>query len=87
MADVSVNVLLPAALEQYVQKRAAEVGHDSSGDYIRALIREDQKRQAREALDHLLLEGLDSQSDAVTADYLAELRREAEDIARWRKRA
>ena len=66
----------------------AEGGYRSPGDYVSALIREDQERRAREKLDRLLLGGLDSEPDLATPEYLAELRREAKQrIERRRKRA
>jgi antitoxin ParD1/3/4 len=88
MAEVTLNVTLPEALEAYVNERVAEAGYGTPSDYVRTLIREDQERRARETLDRLLLEGLDSELDLVTPEYLAELRREAKErVARRRKRA
>jgi len=88
MAEITLNVTLPEALEAYVNERVAEAGYDSPSDYVRALISEDQERRTRETLDRLLLEGLDSEHDLVTPEYLAELRREAKErIQRRRKRA
>jgi antitoxin ParD1/3/4 len=88
MAAMTLKVALPQALGSYVTERVAEGGYGSPGDYIRALIRADQERRAREALDRRLFEGLDSEPDLVTPEYLAELRREArERIERRPKRA
>ena len=82
------NVTLPEALEAYVNERVVEVGYGSPSDYIRTLIREDQERRTRENLDRLLLEGLDSELDPVTPEYLTKLRREAKErTQRRRKRA
>lgn len=88
MAKIPLEVALPEALEAYVTERVAEGGYGSPGDYICALIRADQERRARATLDRLLLEGLDSEPDHVTPEYLAELRRETnERIEGRRKRA
>lgn len=88
MGRITVDVALPKDLETYLKERVTEGSYDSPGDYIRALIREDRERRARETLDRLLLEGLDSEPDLVTPEYLAELRREASKrIERRRKRA
>jgi len=48
-----------------MDKRVTEEHYATLSDYIRALIREDQKRQAEERLEKLLLEGLDSGRGAV----------------------
>jgi antitoxin ParD1/3/4 len=88
MAQITLNVALPKTLEAFVEERVAEGGYRSPGDYVSALIREDQERRAREKLDRLLLAGLDSEPDLATPEYLAELRREAKQrIERRRKRA
>jgi antitoxin ParD1/3/4 len=88
MAQATLNITLPEELERYLEERVAEGGYGSPGDYVRALIREDQERRAREMVDRLLLEGLESEPDLVTPEYLADLRREAKErIERRRKRA
>ena len=60
MANTSMNVSLPEALKDYVQERVAEGTFSNPSDYVRALIREDMKRQAEEKLDALLMEGINS---------------------------
>ena len=58
-------------------KRIAEDSYSNPSDYVRALIREDQKRQAEQQLEALLLEGLRSGDAAeVTAEDWAAIRRE-----------
>lgn len=88
MVQRTVSVPLPEALEAYVEERVAAGGYGSVADYICALIREDGERHARRNLDQLLIEGLESEPDPVTPEYLAELRREAEKrVGRRRQRA
>jgi len=88
MTSRTLSIALPQALEAYVEERVAEGGYRSPEDYLRALIREDQERRVRGALEKLLLEGLESEPEPVTPEYLAELRREAEErIARRRRKA
>ena len=88
MADIPLEIALPEALEAYVTERVAAGGYSSPGDYVCALIRANQERRARAMVDRLLLEGLDSEPDHVTPEYLAELRREAKErIESRRKRA
>jgi antitoxin ParD1/3/4 len=60
MATTSLNISLPEALKEFVHERVAEKAYSNPSDYIRTLIREDQKRRAEEKLEDLLLEGLAS---------------------------
>lgn len=66
----TMNIALPRSLKQYVQSRVDEGGYGSVSEYVRELIRADQRRKAEERVDTLLLEGLDSgESIAVTSEY------------------
>jgi antitoxin ParD1/3/4 len=67
MPNTTMNVSLPEALKDYVQERVAQGAFSNPSDYIRALIREDRKRQAQERLEAQLLEGLNS-GDPVPLD-------------------
>jgi antitoxin ParD1/3/4 len=70
----SMNVSLPESLRKYAEERAAK-GYSSVSEYFRDLIREDQKRLAKERLEQLLLEGLDSGEPVeATPEYWKELR-------------
>jgi antitoxin ParD1/3/4 len=84
----TLSIALPQAMEAYVEERVAEGGYRSPEDYLRALIREDQERRVRGALEGLLFDGLESEAEPVTPEYMAELRREAKErIARRRRKA
>jgi antitoxin ParD1/3/4 len=86
MANASLNISLPEALKQYVKERVAEENFGTPSDYVRSLIRDDKKRRDQERLDQLLLEGLRSDLEATTPEYLEELRREvSERVAQKRK--
>ena len=75
MANTSMNVSLPEALKDYVQERVAEGTFSNPSDYVRALIREDMRRQAEEKLDALLMEGLNSgPAEPMTAKDWADIR-------------
>jgi antitoxin ParD1/3/4 len=79
MANTSMNVSLPEALKDYVQERVAEGTYSNPSDYVRALIREDMKRQAEERLDALLLEGINSgPAEPMTQEDWAYIRAEAQ---------
>jgi antitoxin ParD1/3/4 len=56
----TINVSLPTPMRSYLEARVKADGFGSISDLIRALIREDQKRQAQEELERRLLSSLDS---------------------------
>ena len=56
----TMNISLSESLKEYVQERVAEGDYSNASDYVRALVREDKKRQAERKLEALLLEGLES---------------------------
>lgn len=65
----SMNVSLPESLRSFAEKRAAS-GFSSASEYIRELIRRDQREAAKQELEELLLEGLTSGKPiVVTEEY------------------
>jgi antitoxin ParD1/3/4 len=73
----SMNVSLPEELKEYVETQTRH-GYSTPSEYVRELIREDQKRRAREKLDSLLLDGLNSgDSLRVDAEFWSSLKHEA----------
>jgi antitoxin ParD1/3/4 len=72
----TMNIALPESMKQFVQERVSQGGYSSVSEYMRELIRADQKRKVEERIDALLLEGLDSgQPISITADYWEEKKR------------
>ncbi len=72
----TMNIALPESLKHFVQERVIEGGYSSVSEYVRELIRADQKRNVEERIDALLLEGLDSgQPISVTPEYWEEKKR------------
>ena len=66
----TMNIALPESLKTFVQERVADGGYSSVSEYIRELIRADQKNRLEERIDALLLEGLNSGAPIeVTPDY------------------
>jgi antitoxin ParD1/3/4 len=49
MATTTLNISLPAALKEHVQKRVAEGGFSNASDFVRALIRLDKEQQEKMA--------------------------------------
>ncbi len=66
----TMNVALPESMKSFVQERVSEGGYSSVSEYVRDLIRADQKRRVEERIDGLLLEGLNSgEPIEVTPEY------------------
>jgi antitoxin ParD1/3/4 len=55
-----MNITLPEPMRQYIEEQINSGSYGTASEYMRALIRDDQKRKAHERLEALLLEGLDS---------------------------
>ena len=83
----SMNVSLPEELKQFAEEQTKH-GYSTPSEYVRELIREDQKRKAKERLDALLLEGLNS-GDPLPVDgrFWADLKQEALAKLQSRKKA
>lgn len=77
MSMTSMNVSLPEELKEFAEKQTKN-GYSTPSEYVRELIREDQKRRAKGRLNALLLEGLDS-GDPLPVDdrFWSDLKREA----------
>ena len=72
----TMNIALPESMKQFVQDRVSEGGYSSVSEYVRELIRADQRRKAQDRIDALLLEGLDSgEPIPVTPEYWEEKKR------------
>lgn len=73
----SINISLPDPLKQFVDGQISTGRYSSASEYVRELIRADEKREAEEQLEAKLLEGLSSPETALTpADWIA-IRRQA----------
>ena len=57
----TMNISLPDPLKEFVDHQIADGRYSSASEYIRELIREDEKRKAEQRLEALLLEGLESE--------------------------
>jgi antitoxin ParD1/3/4 len=73
----TMNISRPDPMKQYVEEQVAAGAYSSASEYIRELVRADQKRQAKEQLEQVLLSALES-GDAVeaTPEWWASLRQE-----------
>lgn len=73
----SMNISLPEPLKQFVDGQVSTGRYSSASEYVRELIRADEKRKAEQELEAKLLAGFNSpQSELTPADWKA-LRGEA----------
>jgi antitoxin ParD1/3/4 len=72
----TLNISLPDSLHEFIERQVTEGGHGDAGEYIHKLLREEQKKKAREKVDALLLEGINSgEPIEVNAEYWEKKRR------------
>ncbi|MGE0705736.1 MAG: type II toxin-antitoxin system ParD family antitoxin [Vicinamibacterales bacterium] len=73
----TMNISLPEPLKAFVDAQIATGRYSSVSEYMRELIREDERRRAQEQLETLLLEGLAGEKTALTRQDFDDIRREA----------
>jgi len=73
----SVNISLPEPLMRFVDAQIATGRYGSASEYVRELIREDEKRKAEERVEALLLEGLEGEESELTGGDWKVIRKEA----------
>jgi antitoxin ParD1/3/4 len=56
----TMNISLPDTMKDFVDRQVASGRYSSASEYVRKLIRGDEKRTAEEKLEALLLAGLNS---------------------------
>jgi antitoxin ParD1/3/4 len=73
-----MNISLSDRLKEFVAEQVRSGRYSSVSEYVRELIREDEKRQAQKRLEELLMEGLRSggPTEMTRKDWL-QIRREA----------
>jgi antitoxin ParD1/3/4 len=77
MEQTTMNISMPVVLKDYVERQTEALGYTSSSEYIRELVREDQKRKAEAKLEALLLEGVNSgERIEVTPQFWDDLRKD-----------
>jgi antitoxin ParD1/3/4 len=73
----SMNISLPDPLKQFVDGQIAKGRYSSASEYVRELIRADEKRKAEDELEAKLLDGLKSSKTSLTPADWKEIRAEA----------
>ena len=82
----SMNISLPDPLKAFVDGQLATGRYSSVSEYVRELIRMDEKRKGEEQLETLLLEGLQGEATEMTRSDWAAIRREAVEQVKARKK-
>jgi antitoxin ParD1/3/4 len=73
----TMNISLPDPLKQFVDGQIAQGRYSSVSEYVRDLIRADERRKAEEQLEAKLLEGLNSTASELTPADWSLIRKEA----------
>jgi antitoxin ParD1/3/4 len=73
----SMNISLPEPLKQFVDGQISSGRYSSASEYVRELIRADEKRKAADELEALLLAGLQGEATEMTSDDWRAIRQEA----------
>jgi antitoxin ParD1/3/4 len=81
----TMNISLPETLKDFVDRQIAAGRYSTASEYVRELIRNDEKRKAEEQLSTLLREGLQSKETELTRDDWKAIRAEA--VARAKQTA
>lgn len=82
----TMNISLPDLLKSFVDRQISLGRYSSASEYVRELIREDEKRKAGEQLEALLLEGIQSEESPLTRQDWADIRKEAMARIKLRKK-
>jgi antitoxin ParD1/3/4 len=73
----SLNISLPQSLKDYVEDQVKDSGYSTPSEYIRELLRQDQKHRVEQNLERLLLEGMNSgEPIEITPEYWEKKRRQ-----------
>jgi putative addiction module antidote protein, CC2985 family len=74
----TMNISLPDQLKKFVDDQVGSGRYSSVSEYVRDLIRDDEKRKSQEKLEALLMEGIQSgEPTEMRREDWDEIRREA----------
>jgi antitoxin ParD1/3/4 len=74
----TMNISLPDQLKEFVENQVGSGRYSSVSEYVRDLIRDDEKRKAQEKIESLLMEGIQSgKPTGMTRQDWEDIRREA----------
>lgn len=81
----TLNISLPESMWAFIDEQIAKGGYSTASEYIRQLIRQDQKQAAQMKIEAMLLEGIDSGDRIEVTDEWWENKR-TELVERLRKK-
>lgn len=74
----TMNISLPDQLKDFVDDQVGSGRYSSVSEYVRDLIRDDERRKAQEKLEALLIEGIESgEATKMTRQDWSDIRAEA----------
>jgi antitoxin ParD1/3/4 len=82
----SMNISLPEPLKAFVDSQISTGRYSSASEYVRELIRADEKRKAEEQLEALLLAGLKGEETVMSRADWQQIRQEATAQVRAKRR-
>ena len=83
----SMNISLPEPLKAFVDSQISTGRYSSASEYVRELIRADEKRKAAEQLESLVLAGLAGEETVLSRADWQQIRQEAMAKVRAKRRA
>jgi antitoxin ParD1/3/4 len=73
----TMNISLPDPMKQYVEDQVTAGDYSSASEYMRELVRADQKRNAKDQLEQTILQSLrEGDPQEATPEFWAKLRTE-----------
>jgi antitoxin ParD1/3/4 len=83
----TMNISLPDPMKEYVEERVSAGAYSSASEYVRELVRADQKRHAKEELEQILLNAMNSGDPfEVTPEMFEDVKQKLRDRAAQRTR-
>jgi antitoxin ParD1/3/4 len=73
----TMHISLPDEMKAFIEAKLAKEGYASASEYIRILIRDAQKREAKQELEAKLLEGLQGPATEMTREDWDSIEQEA----------
>ncbi len=84
----TMNISLPDPMKQYVEEQVSAGGYSSASEYVRELVRADQKRRAKEELEQILMNAMSSGDPIdITPEVVEDVKRRLRARAVQRKAA
>jgi antitoxin ParD1/3/4 len=81
----TMNISLPDPMKQYVEEQVSAGGYSSASEYVRELVRADQKRKDKDQLEQVLIQSLRSgEAIDITPEMLEGVRKRLRSRAKGR---